>query len=128
MYHEIKSNDDIRCFYEETNSLHDGYIIGIQYEHNGISKIPHGHHFDFEQTNLVLKILVTSISDAVVELVFDGLYEWKIEDNQWDMTDTTVMLDDHNRIIWSDHVYINMAEVVKGTYVIAKSMRWRIAE
>ena len=44
------------------------------------------------------------------------------------MTDTTVMFDDHNRIVWSDDVYINMEEVKKGSYAIAMSMRWRIAE
>ena len=45
-----------------------------------------------------------------------------------DMTDTTVMFDDQNWIIWSDDVYINMEEVKKGSYAIAKSMRWRITE
>ena len=128
MYYSIKSNEDIQYFYEKTNSLHDGYIIGVQYENNGISKTEHGHSFDFERSKLVLKILVTSIWDTVVELEFDGLYEWQIKDNQWDMTDTTVMFDDHNRIVWSDDVYINMEEVKKGSYAIAMSMRWRIAE
>ena len=96
---------------------------------NGRSlKCEHGHSFDLERSKLVLKILVTSIWDAVVELEFDGLYEWQIKDNQLDMTDTTVMFDDHNRIVWSDDVYINMEEVKKGSYAIAMSMRWRIAE
>ena len=81
-----------------------------------------------KQTRLVVKIFVTSIGDAVVELEFENLLEWQIKDNQWDMTDTTVMFDDHNWIIWSDDVYINMEEVKKGSYVIAKSMKWRIAE
>ena len=128
MYYSIKSNEDIQCFYEKANSLHDGYIIGVQYEHKGIAKTEHGHVFDFEQTKLVLKILVTSIWDAVVELEFDGICEWQIKDNQWDMTDTTVMFDDQDRIIWSDDVYINMEETKKGSYIIAKSMKWRIAE
>ena len=108
--------------------MHDGYIIGVQYINNGISKIAHGHSFNPEQTKLVVKILVTSIGDAVVELEFENLLEWQIKDNQWDMTDTTVMFDDHNWIIWSDDVYINMEEVKKGSYAIAESMRWRITE
>jgi hypothetical protein len=61
-------------------------------------------------------------------LEFENLLEWQIKDNQWDMTDTTVMFDDHNWIIWSDDVYINMEEVKKGSYAIAESMRWRITE
>ena len=128
MYNSIKSSEDIQYFLEKVNSLHDGYIIGVQYINNGISKIAHGHSFNPEQTKLVVKILVTSIGDAVVELEFENLLEWQIKDNQWDMTDTTVMLDDHNWIIWSDDVYINMEEVKKGSYVIAESMRWRITE
>ena len=128
MYNSIKSSEDIQYFLENVNSLHDGYIIGVQYVNNGISKIKHGHSFNPEQTKLVVKILVTSICDAVVELEFENLLEWQIKDNQWDMTDTTVMFDDHNWIIWSDDVYINMEEVKKGSYVIAESMKWRIAE
>ena len=128
MYNSIKSKEDVQHFYEKTNSLHDGYIIGVQYEHNGILTSEHGHSFDSEQTKLVLKILVTSIGDAVVELEFNGLCEWQIKDNQWDMTDISVIFDEHNRIIWSDDVYINMEEVKKGSYAIAKSMRWRMEE
>ena len=128
MYNSIKSSEDIQCFLEKVNSLHDGYIIGVQYVNNGISKMEHGHSFNPEQKKLVVKILVTSIGDAVVELEFENLLEWQIKDNQWDMTDTTVMFDDHNWIIWSDDVYINMEEVKKGSYAIAESMRWRITE
>ena len=128
MYNSIKSSEDIQYFLEKVNSLHDGYIIGVQYINNGISKLTHGHSFNPEQTKLVVKILVTSIGDAVVELEFENLLEWQIKDNQWDMTDTTVMFDDHNWIIWSDDVYISMEEVKKGSYVIAEFMRWRITE
>lgn len=128
MYSSIKSREDIRHFLDKVNSLHDGHIIGVQYVNNGVSKIEHGHSFDPERTKLVVRILVTSIWDAVVELEFENLLEWQIKDSQWDMTDTTVMFDDHNWIIWSDDVYINMEELKKGSYVIAKSMRWRITE
>ncbi len=128
MYNSINSSEDIQYFLEKVNSLHDGYIIGVQYANNGISKIECGHSFSPEQTKLVVKILVTSICDAVVELEFENLLEWQIKDNQWDMTDTTVMFDDNKRIIWSDDVYINMEEIKKGSYVIAKSMKWRISE
>ena len=115
-------------FLDKTNSLHDGYIVGVQYVNNGMSRVEHGHHFNPEQTKLILQILVTSIYDIIVEIEFENVLEWQIKDNQWDMTDTTVMFDDHNWIIWSDDVYINMEEVKKGSYVIAESMRWKITE
>ncbi|MBQ1216944.1 MAG: hypothetical protein IIX85_03175 [Clostridia bacterium] len=128
MYNSIKSSEDIRYFLEKVNSLHDGYIIDVRYINNGISKMEHGYSFNPEKTKLVIKILVTSILDAVVELEFENLLEWQIKDNQWGLTDTTVMFDDKNWILWSDDACISMEEAKKGSYAIAKSMRWKIAE
>jgi len=128
MFNEIKTSKDIRDFLEKTNCLHDGYIINVQYIHNGISKIDGGHYFNSAHTRLTLQILVTSIWDAVVEIVFEGLSEWQIKDNQWEITDTSVVLDKQKGIVWSDDAFINMEEAKKGSYVIAASMKWRIAE
>ncbi len=128
MYNSIKSIEDIRNFLDKTNSLHDGYIVGVQYINNGISKVEHGHSFNPEQAKLVLQILVTSIWDTIVEIEFENLFEWQIKDNQWGITDTTVMFDDRHWIVWSDGVYVNMDELKEGAYAIAKSMKWRIVE
>jgi len=128
MFNEIKTNKDIEVFLEKTNYLHDGYIIDVRYTHNGISKIENGHYFEPDKTKLILKILVTSIWDAVVEIEFESLFEWQIKDNQGDILHTSVAFDEQNRIIWSDDAYINMDEVKKGSYAIASSMKWRIAE
>ena len=86
MYNSIESSEDIRYFLEKVNSLHDGYIIDVRYINNGISKMEHGYSFNPEKTKLVIKILVTSILDAVVELEFENLLEWQIKDNQWGLT------------------------------------------
>ena len=128
MFELIKSSKDIKNFLDKTNSLHDGYIIGVQYTNKGISRIEYGHLFNPEQTKLSLQILVTSICDSIVEIEFEELLEWQIKDNQWDITDTTVIFADQHWIVWSDDVYTNMDELKKGSYAIAKSMRWRILE
>lgn len=128
MYKSISSNEDVQYFLEKTNSLHDGYIIEVHYENNGISTIKSGDDFSPKQTKLVIRILVSSIWNTIVELEFENIKEWQIKDKQWDMTDTSVIFDDSNWIIWSDDVYINMEEIKKGSYVIARSMRWRIIE
>ena len=128
MFSTIKTADDIEEFLDITNGLHDGYIIGVQYANNGITSIEHGHQFDFLKTKLTLQILVTSICDTVVEMEFEGLTEWQIKDNQWDIVDTSVMFDEKKRIIWSDNQFVNMEELKKGSYAIAESMKWRIAE
>lgn len=128
MYNSIRSNEDVKYFLEKTNSLHDGYIIGVQYVNDGISNKDYGRSFDAEQTKLILKILITSIGDAVAELEFDNLLEWQIKDSQWEITDTTVTFDDQGWISWADDVYANMDELKNGSYAIARSMKWRITE
>ena len=128
MFNEIKSNDDIQLFLEKTNSLHDGYIIGVNYNNCGITPTGDGYTFNPEQTKLVLQILVTSICDVVVEIVFENLLEWQVKDNQGDITDTSVIFNEQNWIIWSDDFFVDMETTKKGTYVIAESMKWRIIE
>ena len=129
MFNEIKTREDIRFFFEKTNSLHDGHIINVQHTNTGISKVENGYWITPEQTKLTLQILVTSIWDVVVEIVFENVSEWQIKNcYYWDMTDTSVIFNDQNWIIWSDDVFVNMEETKKGSYAIAKSMKWRIIE
>lgn len=129
MYREIKTEKDIQAFLDESNSLHDGHIINVQYANNGISIDGDTYHFDSERTKLTLQILVTSICDAVIEIEFENLKEWQIKEYPgWDMTDTSVVLDKDGWIIWSDDAYIDAKELKNGSYAIAKTMRWRVVE
>jgi len=128
MYYEIKTKKDIQFFLNKSNSLHDGYIINVQYTNNGISIDGDNYCFNPEQTKLILQILVTSICDTIIEIEFENLKEWQIKDNQWDMTDTSVIFDKDDWILWSDDVYIDANELKKGSYVIAKTMKWRFVE
>ena len=115
MFNEIKTREDIRVFLEKTNSLHDGHIINVQYINNGISKGENGYWLVSDQTKLTLQILVTSIWDAVVEIEFENVLEWQIKNcYYWDMTDTSVIFDEQNLIIWTDDVFINMEEAKTG--------------
>ncbi len=127
-YLYVKTSEDVAHFLEKTNYLHDGYVISVQYMNNGITKVDGGHRFSPELTKLTIQILVTSIWDTVVEIEFENLSEWQIKDNQWDITDTSVMFDEKNQIVWSDDVYVSMQELKNGSYAIAESMKWRIVE
>ena len=128
MFNIIKTKKDIENFLDKTNALHDGYIIGIQYANGGITKLDYGHHFNPEQTKLIIQVLVTSIFDTIVEIEFENLFEWQIRDNQWDITDSSIIFDENGSIIWLDDVYTTTEEMKKGSYVIAKTMKWRIRE
>ena len=126
MFNIIKTKKDVENFLDKTNALHDGYIIGVQYTNGGITKLEYGHHFNPEQTKLIIQVLVTSIFDAIVEIEFENLLEWQIRDNQWDITDSSIIFDENGLIIWMDDVYTTAEEIKKGSYVIAKTMQWRI--
>jgi len=126
MFNVIKTKKDVGNFLDKTNALHDGYIIGVQYTNGGITKLEYGHHFNPEQTKLIIQVLVTSIFDAIVEIEFENLLEWQIRDNQWDITDSSIIFDENGSIIWLDDVYTTAEEIKKGSYVIAKTMQWRI--
>ena len=126
MFNLIKTTEDIMCFLDKTNSLHDSYLIKVEYVNDGIAKIDTGHYFNPEKTKLILKILVTSIYDSVVEIEFENLLEWQIKDNQWEITDASVTFNEQRCIVWSDDNFVDMDELKKGSYVIAKSMKWRI--
>ena len=126
MLHSIKSIKDINNFLEETNSLHDGYVVNVRYNNDGISKIEGRYYFEPSKTKLGLQILVTSICDAVVEIEFENLLEWQIKDNQSDIFDVSVFFNENNLIVWMDDIYISAEEMKKGSYVIAESMKWRI--
>ena len=128
MFNIIKTKKDVENFLDKTNALHDGYIIGVQYTNGGITKLEYGHHFNPEQTKLIIQVLVTSIFDAIVEIEFENLLEWQIRDNQWDITDSSIIFDENGLIIWLDDVYTTAEEMKKGSYVIAKNMKWRIID
>ena len=128
-FYSIKSSEDIALFLEKTNSLHDGYIVGVQYTNDIHTNVDeNGYFINPCATKLIIRILVTSIYDTLVEIEFDALKEWQIKDNLWDMQDTSVLFDDQNFIVWSSNSFINMNELKKHSYVIADSMKWRIIE
>ena len=126
MLRSIKNIKDINIFLEETNSLHDGYVVNVRSNNDGISKIEGGHYFEPSKTKLVLQILVTSIWDAVVEIEFENLLEWQIKDNHSDIFGVSVFFNEENLIVWMDDIYTSAEDMKKGSYVIAESMKWRI--
>ena len=126
MFSSIKTAEDITYFLNEINYLHDSYIIKVEYINDGISKIEQCLYFNTKQTKLVLKILVTSICDTVVEIEFDNIVEWQIKEHQWEITDTSVVFIEDNNIVWCDDIFESLEELKKGSYVIAKSMKWRV--
>ena len=123
-YHTINSQSDIDLFLDRTNSLHDAYLIGVDYVHNGISG-GNPCYFDPDKAELRLRWLVTSIYDKTVELVFTAPLEWQIKEWGYDITNTAVSLTDKGFVIWADLDSTAPEYREQGSYVIATSMKWR---
>jgi hypothetical protein len=123
-YHTINSQSDIDLFLDRTNSLHDAYLIGVDYIHNGISG-GNPCYFDVDKAELRLRWLVTSIYDKTVELVFTAPLEWQIKEWGYDITNTAVSLTDKGFVIWADLDSTAPEFREQSSYVIAQAMKWR---
>ena len=131
MFNEIKTEKDIQNFIDKTNSLHDGYIIGVQYINDVMTNVNENGYFNNpDATKLILKILVTSIWNTVVEIEFENLWEWQLLNDTYFsvILDTSISFNDKGYIIWADDVWENRDDLEGCSYAIAKSMKWRIVE
>lgn len=126
-YFPIKNLTDIETFIEKTNALHDGYIISVEYQNNGIKISDNAYEFNFELTQLTIRVLITSIFDATLEMVFENISEWKItESGYYDIFEACVVFNDKGFIVWSDDE-IDLDKLERNdSYVIAEKMKWRI--
>ena len=132
MYQEIKTQKDIQNFLEKTNQLHDGYVISVKYNNNGIKKTELGHSISPWKTTLSLQVLVTSLYDTIVELEFECLYEWQFKEEYFNSAcgifEVSLSFDSQGHIIWADDVWQNTTDMKTCSYVIAESVKWRIVE
>lgn len=130
-FYSIKSNEDIQFFLEKTNSLHDGYIVGVQYTNDAMTNVDeNGDFINPEATKLMIRILVTSIWDTVVEIEFENLLEWQLLNDTYFsvILDTSVSFNDKGYIIWADDLWEKRDDLGGRSYAIGKSMKWRIVK
>ena len=123
-YHTIDSQSDIDLFLDRTNDLHDAYLIGVQYAHNGHTG-GNPSYIDPDRAELRLRWLVTSIYDRIVELVFTAPLQWQLRDQGFDITDTAVSFTDNGFVVWADDFSTDPEVRESGSYVIAKAKKWR---
>lgn len=124
----IRNKKDIAKFLSEVNSLHDSYIISVQYTNNGIDTIDGGHSFSSDLTELKIVFLVTSIYDKKVEVVFNNIREWQIIDKQFDITDTSISFSDDGFVIWVSDCSTKPEIRDENSYVIAENMKWKMID
>lgn len=122
----IQNEEDINSFIEKTNALHDGYIIAIEYNHGGIKVVDQGYEISPELTRLMIQIMVTSINDAVVELIFENILDWKMTDIQYEFLDSYIFMEKNGWLVWSDDANNKSTYKQNSFYVIAEKIKWRI--
>lgn len=123
----IRTSADVQTFLDETNGLHDGYITHVAYHNNGITPRNHYLSFDFRSTSLILHIMVTSLPGLpTFEILFQGVTEWQIRDFQMsEITDCTILFPEEGKLLWADDCPLEIAELKKGSYVIADGIQYR---
>ena len=133
-YTPILTPEDAKAFIEAVNSPHDGEMTDILYRFNGITKLPGGGHmYEPDETELKITVLVTSIWDSVVELVFESLDDWQLgscsrSNIGTDIYGILVDSDDTGFVVWTTGHSTDMAVMQEADFVIARRMKWRFVE
>ena len=126
--------EDAKSFIEAVNSLHDGEMTDIRYRFNGITQLPEGGHmYEPDMTELHITVLVTSIWDSVVELVFEALDDWQLgscsrSNIGTDIYGILVDFDDKDFVVWTTGHSTDMAVMQEADFVVARRMKWRFVE
>ena len=129
-YTSILTPEDAKSFVEAVNSLHDGEITAISYQFNGITKLPEGGHMHApDMTEMRITVLVTSIWDSVVELVFEALDYWQLGGYGGScIYDILVDFNGQGDVVWTTGYATEMDVMQDADFVVARRMKWRFVE
>ena len=128
-YYAIKSQKDIDTFIEQSNGLHDGYVLSVQFHRSGIRRLDDGTlEFRPGDSELTIRIMITSIWDTVIELHFSDVIEWQVADSEWEILGTSVSFFQSGLTVWTDGYTTDEATRRDGSYVVAGLMEYRFCE
>ena len=124
-YRIISDEQDAAAFLSETNGLHDGYIVSVDYQHHGYTW-GDPLYIDPEKTKLVLRVMVTSIYDTLIEMVFEGIKDLQIKDVGYELLDPSISFSKDGSITWCGDLSTGPDPMRDSSYVVASMMKWRI--
>ena len=124
-YHEIRNAQDVSDFLSETNGLHDGYIVSANYQHQGYV-LGNPMLIDPQKSKLVLNVMVTSINNTLVELVFEDIRNFQIKDANYDLLDSSIVFSEDGSVTWCGDYSCEPDVLRDANYVAAGTMKWRI--
>lgn len=124
-YYEIKTEREAAIFDRETNSLHDGCLVSANYSHDGyIWGNP--MVIDPQKASLTLRIMVTSLGNTLVELLFEAVREFQIKEADYELLASAVSFSADGLIIWCGDDSAEPDAFRDANYVIAEKMKWRL--
>ena len=126
-YIQIVSEEDMELFLKRTNHLHDGYVISTTYKNDGIEMTDEGYDFFYDKSRLTIQVLVTSLEDTIVEIIFDNVYEWQISGGSLPILDSYMYFDAADSIVFTDEEETEF-EHLGSIRVVAGKMSWRVIE
>ena len=121
----ISTEKDVAEFLSEANGLHDGYIVSIDYQHQGYTW-GNPMYIDPEKTRLVLRVMVTSIYNTLIEIVFEGIKDFQIKDVEYELLDSSISFSKDGFITWCGDLSTEPDSLRDSNYAIASMMKWRI--
>ena len=124
-YHIVSNEKDAEAFLTEANGLHDGYIISVNYQHQGyIWGNP--MYIDPEKTRLILRVMVTSIYNTLIEMVFEYIKDFQIKDEEYGLLDSSIAFSKDGYVTWCGDMTTEADSLRNSNYVVSKVMKWRI--
>ena len=123
-YRMVSDEKAAAAFLSEANGLHDGYIVGVDYRHQGYTR-GNPMYLDPEKTKLVLRVMVTSIHDTLIEIVFEGIKDFQIKDVEYELLDSSISFSEDGAVTWCGDVSTEPDLLRCSNYVVAGRMKWR---
>ena len=124
-YHIISDEIDAAVFLSEANGLHDGYIVSVDYQHHGYTW-GNPMYIDPEKTKLVLRVMVTSIYNTLIEMVFEFIKDFQIKDDEFGLLDSSITFSKDGYVTWCGDLTTEPDSLRDSNYVVSKVMKWRI--
>lgn len=124
-YHIISDEIDAAAFLSEANGLHDGYIVSVDYQHHGYTW-GNPMYIDPEKTKLVLRVMVTSIYNTLIEMVFEFIKDFQIKDDEFGLLDSSITFSKDGYVTWCGDLTTEPDSLRDSNYVVSKVMKWRI--
>ena len=83
-------------------------------------------YIDPEKTKLVLRVMVTSIYNTLIEIAFEGIKDFQIKNEEYGLLDSSISFSKDGFVTWCGDLSAEPNSLRDSNYVVARMMKWRI--